>query len=107
MRRACKLDRNHRDIVEALELLGATVQSLAPMGSGVPDLLVGHRNLNLLLEVKDGSLPPSRRRLTDDEAEWQFLWRGQKAVVYSPEEAQMVVINYVRGLLGNGRQPKA
>jgi hypothetical protein len=53
---------------------------------------VGHGNRNWLLEVKDGSKPPSARRLTTDEADWHVLWQGQVAVVNSPDEAVRLVL---------------
>lgn len=82
-----RLDGNHRAVVEALRAAGITVQSLAAVGSGCPDLLCGWRGYNVLIEVKDGSLSPSKRRFTDDEALWHPGWRGQVATVYSPAEA--------------------
>jgi ribosomal protein S2 len=62
MRRAAKIDANQPLIVEALRKAGATVQSLAAVGQGVPDLLVGYRNKTALVEVKDGSKCPSARQ---------------------------------------------
>ena len=85
--RAAKIDANQREIVEALRAAGATVQSLATVGDGCPDLLVGRQGRNLLLEVKDGSKPPSRRRLTVDEHNWHRHWRGQVDVVETAAEA--------------------
>ena len=37
MRRAANLDSNHAAVVLALRAIGATVQSLASMGGGVPE----------------------------------------------------------------------
>jgi hypothetical protein len=65
---------------------------LHQLGQGKPDLLVGFRGRNVLLEVKDGAKPPSRRKLTDDEADWHRDWRGQVDVVESKEEAERTVI---------------
>lgn len=87
MRRAARVDDNHPQIVDALRGIGATVQSLATVGKGCPDLLVGYRGINLLLEIKDGSKPPSARRLTPDEEAWHATWRGPVAVVESVDEA--------------------
>ena len=55
MRRAAKVDANQAEIVQALRQIGAVVQSLAAVGNGCPDLLVGYRNRLFLLELKDGS----------------------------------------------------
>lgn len=81
MRRAAKIDRNQPEIVKALRQVGATVQSLAAAGDGVPDLLVGFQRNTVLLEVKDGSKPPSARELTPDQVQWHLNWRGGACVV--------------------------
>lgn len=91
MRRAARTDSNHAEIVEALRRAGASVQSLAAVGSGCPDLLVGHRGRNVLLEVKDGSKSPSRRKLTPDEHVWHARWNGQVVTVESVEQALKAV----------------
>jgi len=70
-----------------LRAAGASVQSLADLGGGVPDLLVGWRSVNLLFELKDGSKRPSARRLTPDEEQWHRRWRGHVTVVESVEHA--------------------
>jgi Holliday junction resolvase len=81
MRRAAKTDRNQAEIVAALRKVGATVVSLAAVGSGVPDLLVGHKGGTYLLEIKDGTKPPSARELTPDQIEWHIEWRGGACTV--------------------------
>lgn len=86
-RRAGRIDDNQRAIVDALRTCGATVQTLANCGHGVPDLLVGFDGQNLLLEVKDGAKPPSKRRLTLDQLRWHEAWQGQVAVVTSVADA--------------------
>ena len=87
MRRRGKLDANHSEIVEALRSMGASVQSLAGIGSGAPDLAVGWRGKNFLFEIKDGKRRPSERKLTDDEKAWHYAWTGQVAVIESVEAA--------------------
>ena len=87
MRTAARIDANQSEIVVALRQIGATVQTLHQVGRGCPDLLVGFRGVNILLEVKDGSKPPSARKLTPDEYSWHKDWRGQVAVVKSIEDA--------------------
>ena len=91
MRRAAKVDANQTEIVKALRQVGASVQSLAATGKGVPDLLVGFRGKNLLLEVKDGGKVKSDRKLTPDQVEWHQGWRGHVAVVESAEQAIKVL----------------
>lgn len=91
MRRAAKVDSNQQSIVAALRAIGATVQSIAPVGKGCPDLLVGFRGTNHLLEVKDGGKSPSKQTLTPDEARWHQEWRGAVVVVRSADEALKAV----------------
>lgn len=93
MRRAAAVDRNQPEIVDALRKAGASVQPLHSVGSGCPDLLVGHSGRTLLLECKDGSRPPSERRLTEDQVRWHETWRGQVAVVTSVDEALAVLLS--------------
>jgi hypothetical protein len=88
MRRHGRVDANQTAIVKALRQTGATVQSLADIGKGCPDLLVGYRGTTYLLEVKDGSKPPSARLLTPDEGAWMAAWRGGPLhIVASVDEA--------------------
>ena len=62
------MDTNHREIVRAFERLGAKVLSLAPMGNGVPDLLVCVRGRLRLVEVKakTGKLTPAQEEFMSD-----------------------------------------
>ncbi len=87
MRRAAKIDANHVEIVKALRQCGATVQNLAAVGQGCPDILVGHRGVNLCVEIKDGAKSPSKRRLTPDQVVWHNEWKGQVCIVESIEDA--------------------
>ena len=91
MRRAARTDTNQAEIVRMLSQFGASVVSLAAVGSGVPDLLVGYQGRNFLLEVKDGNKPPSRRRLTSDQVEFHRDWRGSVSVVKNADEALQAV----------------
>lgn len=90
--RAAKVDRNQSEIVSALRRVGASVEPLHAVGKGVPDLLVGFRGKNFLLEVKDEQKPPSARKLTPDQVRWHESWRGQKDVVKNVDEALAVIL---------------
>lgn len=88
MRIAARRDANHAAIVKALRKVGCTVLDLGAVGNGCPDLLVGFAGILTLLEVKDGSKPPSARRLTDDQKLFHVVWAETRiAVVTTPEEA--------------------
>lgn len=91
MRRHARKDANHDEIVKALRQMGATVQSLAAIGDGCPDILVGFMGDNFLMEIKDGEKPPSDRKLTTDEKLWHAEWRGTVYTVLNVEQAIMVI----------------
>jgi len=57
------------------------------IGQGFPDLAVGWRGKTLLLELKDGDLCPSKRRLTPDEQVFFDMWAGHVCVIQSIDEA--------------------
>ena len=67
-----KVDTNHKQIVEALRKAGATVVSLASMRHGCPDLLVGHGNVTLLMEVKKDE----KAKFTPDQLDFIAKWKG-------------------------------
>lgn len=100
MRRAAKIDANQPDIVASLRKAGVSVQPLHTVGGGVPDLLCGFRGNNALLEVKDGSKPPSARKLTGDQEQWHAAWNGQVAVVKDVDEALAALGIELRGEIG-------
>lgn len=87
MRRAAKVDANQGEIVNALRSIGASVEPLHQIGGGCPDLLVGFRGVNFLLEVKDGSKPRSHRIITPAESAWHAAWAGQVAIVVNIDQA--------------------
>ena len=91
MRRAAKVDANHRTIVAAFKALGCTVQSLAAVGKGVPDLLVAFANLNHLVEIKDGRKVKSARKQTPAQVVWASTWRAPRHLVESVEDVQRLV----------------
>ena len=68
------------------------MQSLASIGSGCPDILVGYQGRTLLMEVKDGTKPPSAQKLTRHEKNWMAGWKGQCTVVTSAEEALRILL---------------
>ena len=73
-RRAAKRDDSEREVIDTLEAGGATVQQLS--GEDVPDLLVGLRGVNFLIEVKTGNA-----KLKPGQAKWHEGWGGAKVEV--------------------------
>jgi Holliday junction resolvase len=92
MRTAAKVDRNQSEVVDALRKVGASVQSLASIGKGCPDLLVGYHGILYLMEVKDGTKIPSQQVLNKDQIKWHEAWNGSPVyVVRSIEQALKIL----------------
>lgn len=91
MRRAAKTDANQADIVAGLRTIGASVQILAAVGKGCPDLAIGYRGVNYLVEIKDGSKAPSETKLTPDQLRWHGDWRGQSGIAYTLDDALVLI----------------
>ena len=91
MRRAAKIDINQPAIVRELRSLGASVQPLHAVGDGCPDLLVGYRDKNYLIEIKN--LDGRGRKLTNDQIKWHIKWHGEVVIATSPIEA----VGYILG----------
>ena len=81
-----RTDANQTAIVSAFRKLGATVAITSALGKGFPDLVVGYRGQNFLVEIKDGSKPPSAQKLTPDEAAFVEKWRGQYDIIRSVDD---------------------
>lgn len=60
--------------------------SLAPLGKGAPDLLLGYQGKNVLIEVKR-----PKGKLNDQQQAFRAVWRGDLCVVRSVDEALMVL----------------
>ena len=81
-RQIAKVDRNQPAIVEELRGAGASVLLLHQVGHGCPDVLIGWRGVNLLVEIKSDV-----GKLTDDERRFFDTWRGQVTIVRTVEDA--------------------
>jgi len=60
--------------VRDLRTIGATVLDLSQVGFGCPDILVGFRRRNFLVEIKN---PDTYGKLSDDQNEFHDAWRGE------------------------------
>jgi len=94
--RAARIDANHEQVVSALRAAGASVQSLAGIGKGVPDLLVGFQGKTLLMEIKDGRKTPSERRLSEDQVRWHGAWRGGPLAIVDGVDAALRMLGVMK-----------
>lgn len=68
MRTAAKVDKNQPEIVKALRKMGAIVLQTHQLKNAF-DILVGFRGTLFMVEIKDGSLPPSGKKLSKGETQ--------------------------------------
>lgn len=86
-RRASRVDGNQAAIVQRFRECGASVLHLHMVGDDCPDLLIGSKGVNVLVELKTpvGALSVGQREFIKE-------WRGDDVwVIRSPDEAQRLV----------------
>lgn len=83
---AAKTDGNQNEIVQVFRGMNCTVALLHAVGKGIPDLLVGCRGVNLLVECK-----MKTGVLNLMQIEWHNHWSGQVTVCRSANEAADLV----------------
>lgn len=88
-------DEKHDQIAADLRSVGASVVDASGIGFGFPDMLVGYRGVNILLEVKK---PPTKRgkragkhRMEKSQIQFHEEWKGQKAIVETSDQAFAVL----------------
>jgi hypothetical protein len=96
VRRAARVDPAQAEIVDVLRDVGASVAPTSAVGAGFPDLVVGFRGRNYLLEVKQpegprGGSSSKGQQLNDEQMRWHQRWRGQVSVVRTPSDALRVI----------------
>ena len=67
MRTIAKVDKNHKQIVQTFRQMGAVVINTHQLKNAF-DCLVFFQCKIFAVEIKDGSQPPSKRRLSEGEA---------------------------------------
>ena len=83
-------DANEPEIIAELEAVGAAVVRLEPSVAGLPDLLVGYRGRNILMEIKQPPGPKggtSHAPLSEDQVAFFQAWPGPCYVVRTPKQA--------------------
>jgi len=89
--KAKRVDSNQKQIVTHLRQLGITVLHLHTVGKGCPDILLGYKNQNFLVELKDGNKSASKKKLTEDEREFFLEWKGQVNKCESLEDILKII----------------
>lgn len=73
-----RTDNNQVEIVRNLNSIGASVLDLSQVGAGCPDLLVGFRSRNFLVEVKN---PATYGKPSPTQTDFARAWRGDIILV--------------------------
>lgn len=85
--RARKVDANHGAVRDFLREHGWAVRSLASIGYDLPDFVVAREHFTALVEVKDGSKSPSKRKLSEGQESFRKTWPGIVITALNPEHA--------------------
>lgn len=91
MRLAAKRDANHVSILAAFRQAGCSVLDLSRVGGGCPDALVARNGHSLLVEIKDGTKAPSKRKLRGNQEDFSARWRGRICVASSLDDVLLIL----------------
>ena len=86
-----RVDRKQSQVVTLLRQLGCSVAVTSDLGQGFPDILVGAAGVSVPVEIKDGTLAPSRRKLTELEQKWHDEWQGSVWVVENDQDCEGLI----------------
>jgi hypothetical protein len=95
MFRAAKKDDNHKEIVSFFESCGWVVWDTSQLKDCV-DIVVSRAFQTIVVEIKDGSKPPSKRKLTPGELKFRQKWRGHYRLVQSVEDVMDINQEFFR-----------
>lgn len=77
-----KTDANHKEIIDGCRKIPSiSVFSTHMVGKGFPDVVIGYKGINYLVEIKDGKKSKSQKKLTNDEIKFHGSWCGQIIIV--------------------------
>ena len=92
MRKHARIDANQKKIVAHLREIGCSVLVTSQLGKGAPDIIVGYKGKDYLIEIKDGEKPPSQQKLTPDEIKFKAEWKGEYHVVNSLDRLLEIIL---------------
>ena len=85
--RARRTDANHGEVAAAFERLGCSVWKV----NDVVDLVIGYGGIAFLIEVKDGTKPPSAQKLTPREEKFRKSWTGGLYLIRNMQDVEKCV----------------
>ena len=88
-----RTDANQGHIIRAVQKIGGTVVDLSQVGGGVPDILIGFRGNNYLVEIKN---PEAGGKLSDNQVKFVDNFNGRVDVIYHFDELLSVLLGKSR-----------
>ena len=96
---SAKVDDNQPEIVALLRKLGAGV-FLVHRLKNFCDIMVVHQGITVAVEIKDGSKPPSARKITTGEDKFSQDWMshgGWWAKIETLDDARGLIVSMEQG----------
>jgi hypothetical protein len=84
-RRAARTDDNQPEVVKEFRRLGWCVLIISQL-KNCCDIMVSKGGVTIAIEIKDGSKPPSARKLSAGEQEFKDSWLGRWELVESIDD---------------------
>lgn len=88
-RRAAKVDANQPEIVKALRKMGWYVLIISQL-KNCCDIIISKNGRTVAVEIKDGSKPPSSRKLSEGELKFKNEWQGEYMIIESIEQLKQL-----------------
>lgn len=101
-RRAAKVDENQSALVELIRAMGVSVAITSAAHDGFTDLVIGFGGVTVLVEVKDGSKEPARRKLTPQQATFHGSFKGAITVIENEQQA-VELVNRIKKVAASTR----
>ena len=84
-RRAARTDDNQTEVVACFRRLGWSVLIISQL-KNCCDIIVAKNGETIAIEIKDGSKPPSARKLSEGEQKFKDNWYGRWELVESIDD---------------------
>lgn len=81
-RRAAKTDANQKEIIAAFRQFGWSVLIISQL-KNCCDIMVSKKGQTVAVEIKDGSKPLSKQKLSEGEKRFQDEWQGEYRIITS------------------------
>jgi hypothetical protein len=86
LRTHARKDLNHKELVDILEMGGASVKDTSKLANGFPDILVWHFNEWHLIEIKNPKTSYGKKGLSKSQKSFAENWNGGPVFVLKTSE---------------------